>query len=59
MIYLKVMPKDLEEGSGVLEELEGLEEVLEGLEVDHTEQCLDVQELHYIPDHPIMVAGKV
>ena len=43
------MQKDLEEGSGVLEELEGLEEVLEGLEVDHTEQCLDVQELHYIP----------
>ena len=43
------MPKDLEEGSGVLEELEGLEEVLEGLEVEHTEQCLDVQELHYTP----------
>ena len=41
------MPKDLAEGSGVLEELEGLEEVLEGLEVEHTEQCLDVQELHY------------
>ena len=43
------MPKDLAEGSGVLEELEGLEEVLEGLEVEHTEQCLDVQELHYTP----------
>ena len=43
------MPKDSAEGSGVLEELEGLEEVLEGLEVEHTEQCLDVQELHYIP----------
>ena len=43
------MPKDLVEGFGVLEELEGLEEVLEGLEVEHTEQCLDVQELHYTP----------
>ena len=41
------MPKDLVEGFGVLEELEGLEEVLGGLEVEHTEQCLDVQELHY------------
>ena len=41
------MQKDLEEGSGVLEELEGLEEVLEDLEVEHTELCLDVQELHY------------
>ena len=43
------MPKDLVEGSGVLEELEELEEVLGGLEVEHTEQCLDVQELHYTP----------
>ena len=43
------MPKDLVEGFGVLEELEGLEEVLGGLEVEHTEQCLDVQELHYTP----------